>query len=266
MKVLYYVMLITILGTACKKELVDVEQSVLPPNMGVLSLNTIEIETSDIPIITKSAPDFSILDKENFIIRLYNEDGSEYKGGTTDANVDGTETTIPYNGKTLKELREIGMPLLFPVGNYTVKAFSYDSAAILVDKPYFMGENTFTIEEHMENDVLVTCHYASVGVEVRLSADFLSFFKDNYKIVVSNSLGDTQTYDKDTQSVFYFTRDCDYLKIVVQCESKDNLVYNPRSYYYNKDGNDPQFDGDGPYKGEHFIININASGEPEIIE
>lgn len=267
MKTLYTSILLLLCACfySCQTE-VENEHTFTTPNIGGLNFQTFAVDTTDIPIIMTKAPDFGVLNKEDFIVRFYTHDGSEYTGGITNSEIDGSQSTNKYSGKTLRRLREMGMPLLFPIGEYTMKAFSYDSIAVLVDKPYFMGETTFTIEEHVVNDATVVCRYQSVGAEVRLSDDFLSFFKDNYKIIISNGLGSSQTFDKDNQSIFYFTENCDYLKVVVECETKDNLIYNPRTYYFNGKGEDPQFENDGPRRGQHFIIGINAAGKLTVNE
>ena len=262
MKYIYDVLLIisSVLLFSCQNTSEE-EVSFTKKNVGGLRLTSLDINTIDIPVVSTKAADFSMLDKENFILKFYKEDGSEYTGGVEDVNSSG-KPTISYSGKTLKELKELGMPLLFPVGTYKVEAFSYKKENILENKPYFWGEKDFTIDEHQVRDATIECKFKSIGVEIVLHNDFLYFFDDSYKITVSNGLGTEFTFDKGNQNIRYFTEeDIPYLKLQVECRTKDNLVYPVRSYYLNKDGKEPVFNGDSPYLGEHFIITI---GEKDI--
>lgn len=257
MKYLYNILcfISSILLFSCQNSS-DEDVEFIEKNIGGLRLTSLDINTIDIPVVSTKAADFSMLDKEEFILKFYKEDGSEYTGGVEDANSSG-KPIIPYNGKTLKELKELGMPLLFPVGVYKVEAFSYKKDNVLVNKPYFWGETEFTIDEHQVRDVTIECKFRSIGIEVVLHNDFLNFFDDTYKVTVSNGLGSSFVFSKDNQNIHYFTEeDIPYLKVQVECRTKDNLVYPVRSYYFNKEGKEPEFNNDAPYLGEHFIITI----------
>ncbi len=249
MKTLYFYISLILLGfclSSCDSE-PEVGFQFSGSDMGAVNFQAPQIN-EDIPrIITKSA-DFTMLDPSLFIVEIYK------KG----------ETTYYKRFDTFEKLKEEGMPLELPVGEYIIKAFSYDSVAMLRDKPYFRGETALTIEAHEVSSASVECKYQSLGVEIVLSNAFLNFFHDTYTITVIQDTGHSATVSKDERQAIYFTQDCTYLKVTVECTTKDNEKYPTMVYYFNKDGDDPQFTNDGPHKGEYFIITLDtdkASGK-----
>lgn len=215
-------------------------------NAGALTIRGLTIN-GDIPWVITKAADFSMLDPSRFIIEIYKEGNTE-----------------PYKKyDTLEQLKQEGSALELPVGDYIIKAFSYVPKPVLRDKPYFVGESAFSIEEKEVTDVFVECKYQSLGVEIQLTEAFLSFFKDDYVVTVyqyqENGSNDiSAVFSKKNPEMIYFNQDCLYLKIVVDCTSKDNIKYPSFVYYLNKDGKDPEFGNDGPHRGEFFIFTIDS--------
>lgn len=220
------------------------------PNVGALSIQT-PLVNNEIPVLITKSANFDVLNPDNFIIEIYKQGESNYY----------------KRYETFTQLKQEGTPLELPIGDYILKTFSCNPVAMLRDMPYFVGSKTFTIVAHEISTVSVECKYQSIGVEIVLTDKFKSFFKDTYKIVISTDSGLSAIYSKETPERVYLTENCNYIKVSVDCTTKDNEVYPTRAYYFNKDGIDPNFNGDGPFTGEYFIIKIdtdNASGKAMI--
>ncbi|WP_280749387.1 DUF4493 domain-containing protein [Parabacteroides sp. PF5-9] len=209
--------------------------------MGGLNLQIPTVDDSDPIMITRSA-DFSILNAADFTIEIYKKgENSYYK-----------------RYETYTAMQQEGTPLELPVGDYTIKAFSYEQEPVLRDKPYFLGETDLQIEAHEISRVTVECKYESLGVEIALTDAFRHFFQDSYKITVLQDTGSSAIFTKENPKRIYFTNDCAYLKVIIECTTKENEVYPARTYYFNKEGQDPAFNGDGPFVGEYFIITVDT--------
>jgi len=211
------------------------------PDVGALKLQMPVIDQSNPIIITRSA-DFSKLDPANFVIEIYKKgEESYYK-----------------RFETFTDMQEEGTPLELPVGGYLVKAFSADQLPVFRDIPYLYGEAELQIESHGISQVEVECKYESLGVEIILTDDFFSFFQDSYMITVEQDQGTSAVVTQKSPERIYFTNDCQYLKVTVECTTQQNITYPPRVYYFNQDGEDPNFDGDGPFLGEYFMITVDT--------
>lgn len=211
------------------------------PDKGGLRLQMPNIDQTDPVVITKAA-DFTMLDPELFIIEIYRAGESQYY----------------KRFETFIDMQEEGTPLELPVGDYTVKAFSCDPDPVMRGVPYFCGEADLRIETHAISQVTVECRYESLGVEIVLTDAFRSFFNDNYKITVEQDNGASAILTKNSFERIYFTSDCLYLKVTIECTPKNGEAYSPRVYYFNREGEDPAFGEDGPFKGEYFIITIDT--------
>lgn len=211
------------------------------PNTGGLHLLLPAIDQSD-PIVISKAADFSRLDPEQFVIEIYRAGESAYY----------------KRFETFMQMQQEGTPLELPVGNYTVKAFTCDPEPVMRDIPYFYGEAELRIEPHAISQATIECRYESLGVEIVLTEAFRSFFSDDYQVTVEQENGSSATLTKESPDRIYFTQDCLYLKVTIACKPKNGEAYSPRVYYFNREGEDPVFGEDGPFKGEYFIITIDT--------
>lgn len=242
MKALYFCISLLLTGfcfSSCSRDEEDFRFS--GSNVGALNLQIPAIDQSS-PIIITRAADFTMLDPANFVIEIYKaEEESCYK-----------------RFETFTDMQEEGTPLELPVGGYVIKAFSCDPLSVEQGTPYFYGEAELQIEAHEISRVEVECKYESVGVEIVLTDAFLAFFKDTYTVSVEQDNGTSAIVTKENRERIYFTNDCLYLKVTVECTTRNDVTYPPRVYYFNRDGEDPNFDGDGPFRGEYFIITVDT--------
>lgn len=242
MKRIYIYLSLLLLGcgvVSCDSESDEPEYPFSRNGVGALSFQKIELN-EDIPWIITKAADFSMLDSALFIVELYKKGGELYK-----------------RFESYQQLIKEGTPLELPVGDYVAKVFSYDREPVLRGKPYFLGEKVFTIENHEVTQVAVECKYQGLGVEIKVTEAFSNAF--DYTIKVMQDHGESAIYSEEESDIIYFTQDCLYLKLVVECTTKEGLEYSPRVYYLNKDGEDPEFAGDGPHLGEYFIITVDSN-------
>lgn len=242
MKRIYIYLSLLIWGcgiTSCDSDH-DPEPSFSREGVGRLFFQSVDLNEEIPRIITKGA-DFSMLDPTQFVVEIYKKNGELYK-----------------SFDTFQQLKEEGTPLELPVGYYTVKVFSYEPEPILRGKPYFSGENSFTIENHEVTQVTIECTYQSLGVEINMTDAFLAAFQQDYKVTVLQDNGESAIYSKEEPEVIYFTQDCLYLKVIVECTAKNGTEYSPRVYYLNNVGEDPEFGDDGPHTGEYFILTIDS--------
>lgn len=128
MKNIQYCISILLIGLgaiSCQPEKGEADYPFTNLNVGALYLGTPEIN-EDIPTIITRSADFSMLDKNKFIIEIQ---GTGSSNGSTFKRFE-----------TYTQLEEYGMPLELPVGPYLVRAFSYDPADVLREQPYFLGK------------------------------------------------------------------------------------------------------------------------------
>ena len=150
-------------------------------------------------------------------------DGVVDNGGITgnfapdDVNVDkytlvikNTETQETVKEGIIGEMRNEDGSLKFvlPEGKYKAVAYNYDGAEVNVsERPYFMGQQTFSVQAAVTSKVDIPCKLACVEVELHLTEEFLSTFKDDYSIIVDNSDGANMEFTKAKGNVgkkFYF--------------------------------------------------------------
>lgn len=210
------------------------------PDRGGLILQMPVIDTAD-PVIISRAADFTRLDPADFIIEIYPAGESDYY--------------VRY--ETYTDMQAAGT-LELPVGDYIVKAFSHDPAAVEQEAPYFYGEAALRIESYEISRIAIECRYASLGVEIVLTDAFLSFFRDDYQITVEQDTGVSASVTRSNPGRIYFSQACMYLKVTIECTTRQNETYPSRVYYFNREGEDPEFGEDGPFIGEYFILTIDT--------
>lgn len=147
--------------------------------------------------------------------------GETVDGGTTtgsfneeDVNVDNytlvvtnTETQEEAARGKVSELKNENGKVVLPLGegSYAVTAYNYEGENVTVsERPYFKGEQTFSVKKGIATNVDLTCKLACVEVSVGLTASFEEAFKDDYSVIVDNRDGATQIFDKSSLGKKYY--------------------------------------------------------------
>lgn len=142
-------------------------------------------------------------------------------GGTTtgsfneeDVNVDNytlivtnTETQEEAARGKVSELKNENGKVVLPLGegSYAVTAYNYEGENVTVsERPYFKGEQTFSVKKGIATSVDLPCKLACVEVSVGLTASFEESFKDDYLVIVDNGDGATQIFDKNSLGKKYY--------------------------------------------------------------
>lgn len=142
-------------------------------------------------------------------------------GGTTtgsfneeDVNVDNytlvvtnTETQEEAARGKVSELKNENGKVVLPLGEggYAVTAYNYEGENVTVsERPYFKGEQTFSVKKGIATNVDLTCKLACVEVSIGLTSSFEEAFKDDYSVIVDNRDGATQIFDKSSLGKKYY--------------------------------------------------------------
>lgn len=142
-------------------------------------------------------------------------------GGTTTGNFDAEDvnvdnyTLIVTNAETqeevargkVSELKNESGKVVLPLseGDYSVTAYNYEGENVTVsERPYFKGEQTFSVKKGIATNVDLTCKLACVEVSIGLTSSFEEAFKDDYSVIVDNRDGATQIFDKSSLGKKYY--------------------------------------------------------------
>ena len=248
----YWIYLMMSLGlAACSNE----ADSPFAEGMGGLRL-TAKMDTEiTIPVITKSA-DFSDLRVEDLFIRIYDERGSLVNTG---AETYGDLLEQDEEG-------EGGLPIVLPLGSYTVKAStSTKEADGVMATPYFAAtQENVIVEEKRTSTAVLRCTLQSIGVELQLSEQFKAKLAANpnnysYEVIVYNGIVDW-TFSPEKTAAGYFIEACEELVVTVKVRLDSNNVWYPARTYRIKHNDQ------APQLGEYYIITLDAGEEPETNE
>lgn len=122
--------------------------------------------------------------------------GETVDGGTTtgsfneeDVNVDNytlvvtnTETQEEAARGKVSELKNENGKVVLPLGegSYAVTAYNYEGENVTVsERPYFKGEQTFSVKKGIATNVDLTCKLACVEVSIGLTSSFEEAFNLN---------------------------------------------------------------------------------------
>lgn len=147
--------------------------------------------------------------------------GETVDGGTTtgsfneeDVNVDNytlvvtnTETQEEVAKGKVSELKNESGKVVLPLGegSYAVTAYNYEGENVTVsERPYFKGEQTFSVKKGIATSVDLPCKLACIEVSIGLTSSFEEAFKDNYSVIVDNRDGATQIFDKSSLGKKYY--------------------------------------------------------------
>lgn len=205
-----------------------------------------------VPVITRSA-DFSDLAVEDLHIVI------------TD-NKDNSVKLDKVYGDLLNE-EEGGLPVVLPLGEYTVKACTTtETADGVTEIPYFMAENNkVVVVEKQISNVALSCSFESIGVELEISDRFKQLMKEHpnnysYQVTVSNGIA-SREFTPEKMAPAYLLDVCKALvvKVKVRLDSS-NKWYPERTYYVKNSLNTP---ATSPQLGEYYVIHLDAGAEQE---
>lgn len=142
-------------------------------------------------------------------------------GGTTtgnfdeeDINVDNyilvvtnTETQEEVAKGKVSELKNESGKVVLPLseGDYSVTAYNYEGENVTVsERPYFKGEQTFSVKKGVATSVDLPCKLACVEVSLSLTSSFEEAFKDDYAVIIDNGDGANQVFDKTSIGKKYY--------------------------------------------------------------
>lgn len=226
--------LFCMLAASCQK---DMDDTALPEGCGGLNLRTVAVEdSSEITIIRTKSFDMDVTTFQVEIINL----------------ITG-ETVKKYT--SYQEMLDGERPMVvLPVGSYKVYIYSCEPENGVYDKPYFMAEQNFEIEDKTVTTVdKLVCKFSNVGVDIRMSDNFNYLFSDNYSIIVENGQNGKVTYTRENKGqIIYFDRIGESIKLTVTVQPKNAGEPYPTRTYYVKNGNG------NPSIGEYYIITFDG--------
>ena len=202
-------------------------------------------------------------------------------GGTTtgsfneeDVNVDNytlivtnTETQEEAARGKVSELKDENGKVVLPLGegSYAVTAYNYEGENVTVsERPYFKGEQTFSVKKGIATNVDLTCKLACVEVSIGLTSSFEEAFKDDYSVVVDNGDGASQVFDKNSIGKKYYYQTPDHqscLNASIKATSVEgNFVELKATIQKPADAEGGESDLEG---GDSFEIKLTEDGSTE---
>lgn len=121
--------------------------------------------------------------------------------------VTNTETQEEVARGKVSELRNESGKVVLPLneGDYSVAAYNYEGENVTVsERPYFKGEQTFSVKKGVATSVDLPCKLACVEVSLSLTSSFEEAFKDDYAVIIDNGDGASQTFDKTSIGKKYY--------------------------------------------------------------
>lgn len=249
---------------ACSQENVDNNESQtdIPDGMGVVYFNMKAPTDIEIPTFMTRATHHFDLDPNTFYLAIYE------KGVSTPY-----KTFASYNA-----LVDSGLPLQLPVGTYQVLASSFEKKDTKVSKkPYFEGTAELIVEEKRVSRADVTCKYASMAVELRLSEQFQKLLEDTplayaFEMDAYNGDGDTkwsfyqrqkdgEELEKSLNTGYFLagcTGDKEKLQVKVRVRLDSSDWYPERVFYFPEEGSTPKV-------GEYYVINLDAGPDTKAV-
>lgn len=121
--------------------------------------------------------------------------------------VTNTETQEEVAKGKVSELKNESGKVVLPLseGDYSVTAYNYEGENVTVsERPYFKGEQTFSVKKGVATSVDLPCKLACVEVSLSLTSSFEEAFKDDYAVIIDNGDGASQTFDKTSIGKKYY--------------------------------------------------------------
>lgn len=181
--------------------------------------------------------------------------------------VTNTETQEEVAKGKVSELKNESGKVVLPLneGDYSVVAYNYEGENVTVsERPYFKGEQTFSVKKGIATSVDLPCKLACVEVSIGLTTSFEEAFKDDYSVIVDNGDGASQVFDKNSLGKKYYFQVPEHqnsLNASIKATSEEgNFVELKATIQKPADAEGGESDLEG---GDSFEINLTEEGSTE---
>lgn len=175
-----------------------------------------------------------------------------------------TDTQEEVEKGLVSDLKNEEGKVLIPLseGDYSVKAYNYEGENVTVsERPFFKGEQTFSVKKGVSTGVDLSCKLACVEVELGVTESFTASFKDDYTVTVDNGEGATQVFSKDNLGKKYYFKtpdQQDHLSAVIKATSIEGNFIDLKATIQKP------ADAEGGHAnladGDSFVINLTEDG------
>lgn len=175
-----------------------------------------------------------------------------------------TDTQEEVEKGLVSDLKNEEGKVLIPLseGDYSVKAYNYEGENVTVsERPFFKGEQTFSVKKGVSTGVDLSCKLACVEVELGVTESFTASFKDDYTVTVDNGEGATQVFSKDNLGKKYYFKtpdQQDHLSAVIKATSIEGNFIDLKATIQkpaDAEGGHANLAG-----GDSFVINLTEDG------
>lgn len=175
-----------------------------------------------------------------------------------------TDTQEEVEKGLVSDLKNEEGKVLIPLseGDYSVKAYNYEGENVTVsERPFFKGEQTFSVKKGVSTGVDLSCKLACVEVELGVTESFTASFKDDYTVTVDNGEGATQVFTKDNLDKKYYFKtpdQQDHLSAAIKATSiEGNFIELKATIQKPADAEGGHANLAG---GDSFVINLTEDG------
>ena len=175
-----------------------------------------------------------------------------------------TDTQEEVEKGLVSDLKNEEGKVLIPLseGDYSVKAYNYEGENVTVsERPFFKGEQTFSVKKGVSTGVDLSCKLACVEIELGVTESFTASFKDDYTVTVDNGEGATQVFSKDNLGKKYYFKtpdQQDHLSAVIKATSiEGNSIELKATIQKPADAEGGHANLAG---GDSFVINLTEDG------
>lgn len=175
-----------------------------------------------------------------------------------------TDTQEEVEKGLVSDLKNEEGKVLIPLseGDYSVKAYNYEGENVTVsERPFFKGEQTFSVKKGVSTGVDLSCKLACVEVELGVTESFTASFKDDYTVTVDNGEGATQVFTKDNLDKKYYFKtpdQQDHLNAAIKATSIEGNFIELKATIQKP------ADAEGGHAnladGDSFVINLTEDG------
>lgn len=175
-----------------------------------------------------------------------------------------TDTQEEVEKGLVSDLKNEEGKVLIPLseGDYSVKAYNYEGENVTVsERPFFKGEQTFSVKKGVSTGVDLSCKLACVEIELGVTESFTASFKDDYTVTVDNGEGATQVFSKDNLGKKYYFKtpdQQDHLSAVIKATSIEGNFIDLKATIQkpaDAEGGHANLAG-----GDSFVINLTEDG------
>lgn len=175
-----------------------------------------------------------------------------------------TDTQEEVEKGLVGDLKNEEGKVLIPLseGDYSVRAYNYEGENVTVsERPFFKGEQTFSVKKGVSTGVDLSCKLACVEVELGVTESFTASFKDDYTVTVDNGEGATQVFTKDNLDKKYYFKtpdQQDHLSAAIKATSiEGNFIELTATIQKPADAEGGHANLAG---GDSFVINLTEDG------